>query len=678
MRTLLSIGLLLLASLGKALPPEASLQAGRRMIPISCEQIGDRIQGKAPEGEGAPFRILDGSETIWQGGTGESFALDSPSRTIYLVGSTAGNLAWQGIRTSPGRQETNGEKPAEKGIPSVCTLNAKDYGLAPGQEDAGPALRRLISLARSSRASDTIISLSPGEYHFYPKGALEMSLYISNHDQQDTHAIAIPLVALERVKLKGNDARFIFHGNILPILVMDSREVACEDFSISYDTPYAIEGQIAQIENDAVTITIPGGYRWSVRKGKLTVDGDGWSFPINHALAFNQDGSMVPTGKRGDIPWMAQAEQTGKQTVRFSPIDARKAGLQTGQILVLRHYKRPHPAMLLYRAQSTALNNIIFHDSQGMALLAQRSEDITINGGGCITSPGRVHTVAADATHFSNCRGEIKIQDALYEGMMDDAINVHATCLAIEEILSPRQIRVRYMHPQAIGFEVFLPGENARFIRHDTLEEEEPPIRLDQVERIDETRLLLTLSHPLPAGIRVGDAVENADWHPSVRFIHNTVRHNRARGALFTTPRPVLVKDCLFDRCSGSAILLAGDANGWYESGGCKQVEILNNTFNDNLTARYQFTEGIISIYPEIPNPQDQKQRYHSNIVIAGNTFRTHRVPLLYALSADGIRFSGNTIIYHDLYPPLHGGKPFIHPYSSPPLLGNNKVITEQ
>lgn len=179
------------------------------------------------------------------------------------------------------------------------------------------------------------------------------------------------------------------------------------------------------------------------------------------------------------------------------------------------------------------------------------------------------------------------------------------------------------------------------------------------VKSPDPKVLQITLDSPVPKGIGEGDAVENADWHPSVVFRNNTVRNNRARGALFTTPKPVLVEHNRFIHSSGSAILLAGDAAGWYESGACSDVIIRNNLFDHNLTAVYQFTNGIISICPQIARPQEQKQRYHHRIRIKGNTFRTHRVPLLYAVSADDLIMQGNKVEYDDLHPSLFGGTPY-------------------
>ncbi len=125
----------------------------------------------------------------------------------------------------------------------------------------------------------------------------------------------------------------------------------------------------------------------------------------------------------------------------------------------------------------------------------------------------------------------------------------------------------------------------------------------------------------------------------------------------------MVVEGNQFIGSSGSAILLAGDAQGWYESGRCRNVIIRNNLFEHNLICRYQFTEGIISIYPEVKQPTAQQERYHENILIEHNTFITHRVPLIYALSADNITFRNNRVIINDKYTPLHDGKLFILKY---------------
>lgn len=537
------------------------------------------------------------------------------------------------------------------------------------ENDAGVALRAILSqVAQNKKAA--IINIPKGTYHFYPESAPEQTLYISNHDQQASHRIGIPLQNAQNLTIKGNGSTFVFHGLMLPFLIMDSSNITLSDIRIAVDSPLAREGRVLSTTADSITLQFPTKPDWSVENGKLYFHGKGWKTRPNHALGFSPNGAMLAHGLAGDIPWLYPAEQVSKNAVRFSTGDKlKKYHLNEGDTLVLRSYWRPHPAMVLYRAQDTILNNVIFHDSLGMALIAQRSENIHINGGGCVRAPGRMHTAGADATHFSNCKGLILVENALYEGMMDDAINVHATCPAITEIISPTQIVATFMHGQAYGFEIAAPGENLTFIHGKTLENTAITCKVQSVEAIDPKRIKITLETPLPAGIGLGDAVENADWHPQVIFRNNTVRHNRARGALFTTPKPVLVEGNHFDHSSGSAILLAGDAQGWYESGRCQDVCIRNNIFEHNLTALYQFTNAIISICPEVKEPDNQRVQYHDNVRIENNTFITHRVPLLYAISASRVNFRNNNIIYNNQYPEIGTPQPFIMEYCNGMLL---------
>jgi len=105
----------------------------------------------------------------------------------------------------------------------------------------------------------------------------------------------------------------------------------------------------------------------------------------------------------------------------------------------------------------------------------------------------------------------------------------------------------------------------------------------------------------------------------------------------------VLIENNIFET-SGSAILIAGAANGWYESGSVKNITIRNNEFRSPCnSSAYQFCKAIISIYPEIPaaNPQ---QPYHKNIRIENNSFNPSDYPIIYAKSVDGISFKNNTI----------------------------------
>lgn len=311
-----------------------------------------------------------------------------------------------------------------------------------------------------------------------------------------------------------------------------------------------------------------------------------------------------------------------------------------------------------------------------MAVICQRSDTIRILNSAIECAIGRFHSSSADATHFSNCRGSIVVENCNFDGMMDDAINVHSTSLKIVEVVNSSCVRLHYVHKQSVGFETFLPGEKIRFIRAQTLENVDV-LAVKTVQKISTNELLLCFDGELPSGIAVGDAAENADFYPSVVFRNNTVKNNRARGCLFTTPKDVLVEGNYFDYTSGSAVLLAGDAANWYESGSCQKVVIRNNKIVNALTSVYQFTNAIFSFYPTVAKIGEQKISYHRNVNIENNTIYTFDVPLLYGISSENVQFVDNKIFYNDDFASWKQ-KPFQFNKVRNVTIGGNSVTPEK
>ncbi|MBK7651842.1 MAG: right-handed parallel beta-helix repeat-containing protein [Flammeovirgaceae bacterium] len=145
-------------------------------------------------------------------------------------------------------------------------------------------------------------------------------------------------------------------------------------------------------------------------------------------------------------------------------------------------------------------------------------------------------------------------------------------------------------------------------------------------------------------------------WTPNVTISNCFVGSNRARGYLISTSGKVVIENNIFET-SGSAILIAGDANYWYESGAVKNITIKNNEFRSPCnSSSYQFCNAVISIYPEIPNA-DSINPYHKNIKIENNSFNPSDYPILYAKSVDGLSFKNNTITRSFDYEPWHSQK---------------------
>lgn len=631
---------------------------------------------------GVIFRILSGNTELWaspamkSGDPAVPFEISVPfalHRKIYLQADDLGNNEYDHADWV----DLNWKKGEQHAIPSPRIFLGKDLGLVAGsKDDQSPNLLKAIQVLREHPGST--LKLDEGDYHFGPSGKIRRHFHISNHDQPIWQPVALPLVDLRNVTIDGQGSTFLFHGETQPVLIMDSEKVTLKGIGIDYAIPHHSQGKILAVAPEAYEVEVdPQRFPHEIRNGWFVFKGEGWEARDGgNGILFDGKTGAILAGT-SDFNYKGKLTELGNGRYRVEK-NLASAGVKPGDFITFRQGgQRPHPAVTIYRSKDTALTDCIIHSSHGMGILAQRSENIHLTGGGVFPrkGSGRVFSTGADATHFSNCKGLILAENGLYEGMMDDAINVHATCLRIEEKLDSRTIRCRYVHPQAVGFETFLPGETLRFIRANWLTPRSP-CKVLSVRKTSTTELILGLDQPVPDDLGKGDAVENADWFPEVIFRGNTVRHNRARGSLFTTPRRVLVENNRFESIAGSAILLAGDANGWYESGGCQDVLIRKNTFTDNLTSRFQFTEALISIYPEVPDLDGQTDYYHRNVRIEDNVFNTFDVPLVFAISTDGLAFRRNEVTYNKNFPGWNK-PPFILRRCANFTQGGNKVTRD-
>jgi hypothetical protein len=250
--------------------------------------------------------------------------------------------------------------------------------------------------------------------------------------------------------------------------------------------------------------------------------------------------------------------------------------------------------------------------------------------------------------------------------MMDDAINVHGIYLKVKERRDDNTLICSYEHNQAWGFAWGDTGDSVCFVKSKTMEMLKDINIIKEIKPYDKETVkgaksfIITFEDELPKEINADTSfgIENLSWTPEVIFSHNIVRNNRARGALFSSPLRTVCEDNLFDHTSGTAILLCGDCNGWSESGAVRDLLIKNNTFVNALTNMFQFTNAVISIYPEIPDLDNQVSHFHGGkkdaIVIEKNHFITFDKPLLYAKSVDGLIFRKNKVTRNHDYEPFH------------------------
>ena len=553
------------------------------------------------------------------------------------------------------------------------TVDLADHGIVPGAPLLSSKLDAVLTKIRqeASPTDKVVLKLAKGTYHFHSTDAPVVQCYISNHDQEESKRVGIRLVGWKNLTIEGKGAELVFHGRLIPFMISECTNTTIRNLSVDFVNP-----QIAQVE--IVENLGEGGMKFRVapwvnyrigQNGRFETFGEGWAAQQSAGIAFEKDTKHI----------VYQTSDIGINTQGVQYIDAddrlmlapnwKDQRLIPGTVVAMRTWFRPTPGIFMNECENTTLHNVKVHYAEGMGLLAQRCTDITLEKFGvCLkgTDDPRYFTTQADATHFSQCKGMIKSCNGLYEGMMDDAINIHGVYLRVRERIDDHTLRLRYEHGQAWGFGWGDPGDTVTFVRSAEMEDlgfQTVITAITPENPLGTKEFVVSFRDALPKEISAdkGYGVENLTWTPEVIFNGNVVRNNRARGSLFSSPRRTVCEGNLFDHTSGTAILLCGDCNGWYESGACRDLVIRKNRFVNALTNYFQFTNAVISIYPEIRGLDKQDNYFHGgkkgSIVIEDNVFETFDAPILYAKSVDGLVFRGNKVIRNNDYKPFHWNK---------------------
>lgn len=551
-------------------------------------------------------------------------------------------------------------------VSCTTTYDLADYGLRPDSgENSAPLMKEALKeIKASSRGRNIRITLPAGRYDFHPDGAISREYYISNHDQPNPKSVGIVLEDMHNVIFDGQGAELIFHGRMLPVAVVDCSDCTVRNLSIDFANPHISQVRVVKNDPEAgmITYEVAPWVEYEIRDSMFVAKGEGWEHVPAWGIAFEGDTRHVLYNS-GDISLGTRGVTEIAPRTILAPW--RNEALVEGTVVAFRGYGRPAPGIFLYRDTDARLENVTVHYAEGMGLLAQVCDGITLDGFSVALrgeEDPRYFTTQADATHFSGCKGRIVSRGGLYEGMMDDAINVHGTYLKVSGRENDHTLTADYMHGQSYGFVWGHAGDEVQFIASRRMEILDGTNVITSIEAVDAPvdkgvkRFRITFEKPLDEAIGRGDdfGIENLEWTPEVLFADNVIRNNRARGALFSTPRRTVVENNLFDHTSGTAILLCGDCNGWYETGACRDVTIRGNRFIDALTSMYQFTNAVISIYPEVPELLLQEKYFHSGIVIEDNEFDTFDMPILYARSVDGLVFRRNVVRQNKDYPQMH------------------------
>lgn len=486
-----------------------------------------------------------------------------------------------------------------------------------GCHDTGLAVRR--ALEACERVDARKLVLEPGELDIYPEYCFEEKLCMSNHDDNGPKRIALLIKNRKNFEIDCAGAVIRVHGIMTHFSILDSESITVRNAILENPRTEMLQTRVAAHGDGYVDLDILSGMEdFTVRNGELIVPfRNGALLPISTNIEFRPETGEIEPGTADQAiggDWFGgdlRFEQLPGNRLRVRGITRYP---RIGNIVVFNGSRRFGAGFFCENSGDLRLENVTVRSCFGMGIIAQMCHNITLDGFCTRQHGGQLYSSDADATHFVNCTGTVTVENGIFEGQLDDALNIHGIYTRIIG-KEDHALYVREMHTEAQGIRIYREGDTVRALHPEPLLPY-AEMQIAGVEYLNQEVVRLSFRESVD-GITVGDDIENVSRSADLVFRNNVVRNNRARGMLIATPGKTVIENCTF-HTSGTSIKFESDGNYWFESGGTEDVTIRGNVFDN---CGYSLGWGGAVVECAGRNETEKDRYFHQHITVADNVF---------------------------------------------------------
>ncbi len=500
---------------------------------------------------------------------------------------------------------------AEEG--TVADVNKAGAVADDGKDDTAAVQAAIDALAGKDGAR---LVFGKGRYDFF-----------AGRNPRSKHA-AMLFRKCKGLTVEGKDTTLLFHGLTAVMQFGQCDRVTVRNLTIDWERPPFSVG----------TVTAARGRSFDVKVFKeYPVTG---GEPVQAFMEYDPK-TRLPQRRGLDVYHQVKStELIGAQELRLNL--TRGVAVRPGMLLVLRHQVYRYNALSFRECSDVTVENVTVYTTPGMAVTGHRSKDFLLKNVQVRIRPGtnRLMSSTADAAHFNSCSGEIRILDCLFEGMGDDAVNVHGMWHTVRAVVDKHTVVTGCRNGWLIPPQ---PGHNMEFTDPKTIlpyaEGRVKSVALDRKSKVHR----IEFADALPGRLKKGHVLGNVSWAPKLHISGCTVRANRARGFLVQTRHAVIEKNA-FEHVTGAGIHVTTDVGHWQESIGTRDVVIRGNTFEEcNYGAA--MAQAPINVFAHLPGWKDvPNPGVHRSLVIEGNTIRGTDNAAIFVSATDGATIRDNVI----------------------------------
>ncbi len=511
-------------------------------------------------------------------------------------------------------------------IPVKCDARGRNANAVSAWRDA---LEKCI--ARNAEG----VLFPRGEYHFHAGGTVRKYCFFSNNDE-GVKSIVFHLNGLKNFTLAGEEARFIFHGRLSPLVAENCAGLRIQGISIDFADSFVHEAEAVDCCKKGTFFRMDGKYR--VENGRISFFRDAYDNLDGRFRLFPFDRSAGEFPSDAKIWFCPNQVLKRKDDLLLLPVDV--AGSRE-KFFTVRHQGRLNPGMVFDGCRDVVVEECAMHHCGGMGIVAQNTENIRLDSIRVIPSPGRLISASDDALHFADCSGKIELLNSSLRYTLDDALNIHGIY---------RKLRCRNHcafleagHCQQFGLTPGKDGYLMELSKKDTMKPY-ATLKVKSFSPVNKQICCVEFTEPLPPEFTDGDRIRNRKAaEAEVTLSGNDISNNHPRGFLVSgVKRAVIEKNRIHSPRAG--VYISGDMNFWFETGPVEEVLIRGNRFDHCCYVATASAHAPVTVAPEIPSPE-KDFFYHGRILVRDNVFLEESVkPAVKAFSADTVDFSGNTL----------------------------------
>lgn len=501
------------------------------------------------------------------------------------------------------------------------TYNAADYGIQPGNE-VGKELNSLLRKMRKQGGEKRIV-FPDGIYFINAETCPVEKLYITNTipereykpgEEKHMQAVAFDIRDTCNLTLSGTGATFVTRGKLTNAIIVNSRNITFEGMEITAENPDEHELTVEKVGDGYADFRLDSSSKYIKRNGRFYFVGHDYEtsflFNVRRGWYFGKiSGGNTDRIVRSPHPFRGYRSISelgpGLFRVKFDSAEH----INKGDRYCLYDCRRTHVGIFMEGSENIVLKDIRQRHNVSLALVAQNTENITVEGVDFIPDGDgdKMFASYADFMQFCMCRGKVSVTGSRFIGAGDDVMNVHGTHLMVKSVRG-KTLSLRFMHPDSYGYLPFNEGDFIEFINPDTLI---PQGRAKVVSARLISKHTVELKIDDASAAEKGLAVENVSLCPEVYFADNYMSRVVTRGLLITTRGKVLIENNHFNNMIMPSVLCSDDARTWYESGLCTDVTVRGNTFSG----------GDFPYIQVLPENSPYTNPVHGKITIENNIF---------------------------------------------------------